>query len=264
MSRPKSKYTRVAVLGFLMLAASMVLWIVGSLIAGQGMGDAAFFGVAVVAGLLGAGIESRFGTAGKAVGIVLALVPLVMLFWVVFSLSAPGSFSEFSGAVLFVVGGLSALGFSIAGIVKRQELLTEATRGEIRAMRIMVGIVAVAVIASGIVTLTGRTSVAAADAAGATQSNMADFMYSPLTYEATAGEPTKIVVHNSDAFAHDFAIEALGVSTGIINPGSDKLVEFTASEPGEFLIRCTLHSFGASEPADAGVDGDMSALLVVK
>ena len=262
VGRMKSKYTRVAVLGFLMLAASMVFWVSGGLLAGQTLSgeEAVMFGGAMLAGLIGAAVETRFGTAGKAVGIVLALAPLVMMFWVAFSLGAPGSFTEFSGAALFVVGGLSALGFSIAGIVKRRDVAAHATRGEMRAMRIMVGIVALALVASAIMTVTGRTSVDAAAAAGATEATMKNFKFAPGTYEATAGEPTKFVVQNSDAFVHDFAIEALGVSTGIINPGSEKLVEFTAAEPGEYLIRCTLHS-GTGDTID---DGEMKAMLTVK
>lgn len=266
MGRPKSKYTRVAVLGFLMLAASMVFWVTGGLLAGQtlGGGEAAMFGGVVLVGLAGAAVEWRFGTAGKSVGIVLALAPLVAMFWVAFSLFAPASFSEFGGAVLFVAGGLSALGFSIAGIVKRREVATHATRGETRAMQIMVGIVALALVASAILTLTGRTSVDAAAAAGATQATMENFKFAPGTYEATAGEPAKFVIHNSDAFVHDFAIEALGVSTGLINPGSQQLVEFTAAEAGEYRIRCTLHSGADTPDSEASVNGDMSALLVVK
>ena len=266
VGRPKSKYTRVAALGFLMLAASMVFWITGGLIAGQSLGgeEVVMFGATIVAGLIGAVVVSRFGTAGKAVGIVLALVPLVMMFWVAFSLFAPGAFSEFSGAVLFVVGGLSALGFSIAGIARRNTVATEALPGEVRAMRIMVAIVALGIVASAIVTLTSRTSVEASVAASATTATMQNFAFSPATYEATAGDSAQFVIHNSDAFVHDFAVEALGVDPVMVNPGSEKLVEFTAAEPGEYLIRCTLHSGSDTQPSEAGQDGDMSALLVVK
>jgi plastocyanin len=265
VGRPKSKYTRVAALGFLLLAAGMVTWIAGGLLAGQSLGgeELSFLGGTVVVGLVGAAVVWRFGTAGKAVGILLALAPLVMMFWVAFSLAAPGAFAEFSGAVMFLVGGLSALGFSIAGIVRRREIVMEATRGETRAMRIMVGLVAVAMLASAVVTVTGRTTVDAATAAGAAQVGMKNFAFTTSTYEATAGEPTKFVVHNGDAFVHDFAIDALGVNSGIINPGSEKLVEVTAPA-GEYLIRCTLHSGADGTPADAGKDGSMSALLTVK
>lgn len=261
----KSKYTRPAVLGFLLMGAGMLLWLAAGLIAGQSMGDMAMFllGPAVVA-LVGAAVVWKFRTAGKAVGIVLALVPLVGMFWVAFSLAAPGAFAEFTGAAMFLVGGLSALGFSIAGLVRRRELVQEASHGEVRAMRIMVALVALAAVSSAVVTLTSRTSVEASVAAGATTATMQNFAFSPTTYEATAGEPAKFVVHNGDAFVHDFSIEALGVDAVMINPGSSKLVEFTAVEPGEYRIRCTLHSGSEAPDSEASVNGDMSAVLVVK
>ena len=131
-------------------------------------------------------------------------------------------------------------------------------------MRILVALVAVAMAASAVLTITGRTTVDAAAAAGAVPVSMADFQFSPTSYEATAGEPTKLVVHNSDAFLHDINIEAVGVATTAINPGSQKLIEFTATEPGEYLIRCTLHSSSDTPTGEAGLNGDMSALLVVK
>lgn len=266
VGRMKAKYTRLAVLGFLMLAASMVFWVSGGLIAGQTLAppEMVMFGGATIVGLIGAAVVWRFGTAGKAAGIVLALLPLVAMFWVAFSLAAPASFSEFSGAVLFVVGGLSALTGSIAGLVRRRHVAAEATAGEARAMRILVGLVAVAMVASAVLTVTGRTSVDAAAAAGALPATMADFKFSPGAFEATAGEPTKLVVHNGDAFLHDINIESVGVATTAINPGSEKLIEFTAAEPGEYLIRCTLHSSADTAPSEAGLNGDMSALLTVR
>lgn len=265
VGRPKSKYTRVAALGFLLMTAGMVMWVAGGLIAGQTLGvEGLFFGGAALFGLAGAAVVWRFGTAGKAVGIVLALAPLVMMFWVAFSLAAPAAFSEFSGALMFIGGGLTALGFNIASLVKRREVAVEATAGETRAMRVVVGIIALGMVASAVMTVTGRTSVDAAVAADATAVSMENFHFSPASYEATAGEPTKLVVHNSDAFLHDIAIPALGVDPVTINPGSQKLVEFTAAEPGEYLIRCTLHSGTNDDPAAAGEGDSMSALLVVK
>lgn len=265
VGRPKSKYTRVAALGFLLMAAGLLLWIAAGLIAGQSMGEmGVFFGGGAAVALIGAGTVWRFGTVGKAVGILLAVAPLVMMFWVAFSLGAPGAFAEFTGALMFVVGGLTALGFTIASLVRRRELAAAAAPGETRAMRVIVGIIALGMVASAVMTVTGRTSVEASVAAGATSATMSDFAFSPATYEATAGETTTFVVHNSDAFVHDFAIEALGVDPVMVNPGSEKLVEFTAAEPGEYLIRCTLHSGSNEDPSKAGENRSMSALLVVK
>jgi plastocyanin len=258
---PKAKWTRVAVLGFLLMAAGLALWIVGGLIAGQSMGeDGMFFGGGILAALIGAGVVWRFGTPGKAVGALLAFLTMGAFFWVAFSLGGPAAFVEFSGAVMFVMGAFTALGYSIGAIVRRRELHTEATRGESRAMRIMLAIVALAMVVSGVLNFTSRTTVDAAAAAGATEVAMSNFEFAPATLEATAGEAS-VLVTNSDAFNHDFAIESLDINTGLIGPGSQKLVEIDAPA-GEYFFRCTLHS--DSDPATAGQDGNMSGMLTIK
>ena len=256
----KAKWTRVATLGFLLIASGMALWIVGGLIAGQSLGEEGmFFGGAIAAALVGAGVVWQFGTVGKAIGIVLALGIMMMLFWVAFSLGAPGAFVEFSGAVMFVVGAFTALGYSIAGIVRRSVVAAEPTRGEKRAMRIMLGIVAVALVVSAVLNFTGRTTVAAA--AGDTKVTMSNFEFDPATYEVPAGETARLAVYNSDAFSHDFAIPQLDIATGLIEPGSGQLVEINAPA-GEYAIYCTLHSMDPSKETPS--PDDMGAVLTVK
>src|SRR5687767_2376984 len=89
VGHPKSKWTRVAALGFALVAAGMVLWIVGGLIAGQALGESSFFAIAIVASLIAAGLVWRFGTVGKAIAIFLGIATMVMFFWVAFSLGMP-------------------------------------------------------------------------------------------------------------------------------------------------------------------------------
>lgn len=255
----KSKWTRVATLGFLLIAAGMAMWIVGGLVAGQSIGEeTAFLGGAIVVGLAGAALTAKLGTVGKAIGIVLALAVMVMMFWVAFSLGVPSAFVEFSGAVMFVVGAFTALGYSIGGIVRRNEVAPEATRGETRAMRIMLGIVALAMIVSAVLNVTTRTSIAAPD--GAIAAEMTNFEFAPTTFKAAAGEATTFAIHNSDAFTHDFAIPALDVESGLVTPGSEKLVEINAPA-GEYTIYCQLHSnTDVKDPKEAG----MAATLLVE
>lgn len=255
----KSKWTRVATLGFLLIAAGMALWIVGGLVAGQSLGEETMFlGGAIVVGLAGAALTSKLGTVGKSIGIVLALAVMVMMFWVAFSLGVPSAFVEFSGAVMFVVGAFTAFGYSIGGIVRRHEVAAEPTRGETRAMRVMLGIVALAMVVSAVLNMTTRTSVAAPD--GSTAVVMTSFEFSPATFQAPAGEATTFAISNSDAFTHDFAIPALDVESGLITPGSEKLVEVNAPA-GEYTIYCQLHSDTSTEdPKEAG----MAANLIVE
>ena len=261
-AHPKAKWSRIAALGFLLMAGGLVLWIVGGLIYGQEMGeDGMFFGGGVLAALIGAGLVWKAGTVGKAIGAVLALLTMGSFFWVAFSLGGPAAFVEFSGAVMFVVGAFSALGYSIAAIVRRNDLHAEASRGESRAMRIILGVVVLAMVVSGVLNLTSRTTVDAAAAAGAAQVTMSSFEFAPATLEATAGEGGQLVITNSDAFNHDFEIAELDIKTGLIGPGSQKLVELNAPA-GEYFFRCTLHS--DDDPATAGKDGNMSGTLTVK
>lgn len=259
--RAKAKWTRVASLGFLLIAGGMILWIVGGLIAGQSMGEeVGMFAGAIVASLVGAFVVQRFGTVGKAIAIVLALAIMAMLFWVAFSLGAPGAFVEFSGAVMFVVGVFSAIGYSIGAIVRRNQLHEETTKGEARAMRIMLGIVVLAMLVSAVLNVTTRPSVDAAAASGATAVTMDSFEFEPATMQASAGEATQLLVHNGDAFTHDFAIPALDIDSGLLAPGGEKLVEVNAPA-GEYTFYCTLHSdTGEKDPEEAG----MAGVLTVK
>lgn len=241
VGRPRSKWTRVAALGFTLVAAGLVLWIAGMAIAGQSLGeDGVFLAGGVVAALLAAGAVWRFGTAGKAVAIVLGLAVMVMMFWVAFSVSQPASFVEFSGAVMWLVGVLTGVGYTIGSIVRRSTLVTEATRGETMAMRVMLGIVALALVVSAVLNVTMRTSVETAAAAGATTVDVANFEFEPATMEVAAGQPAQVLVHNSDAFAHNFVVEELDVNSGVLTPGSEKLVEINAAA-GDYQVLCTLH-----------------------
>ena len=258
--RPLAKWTRVASLGFLLVAAGLLFWIVGGLVAGQSFGNSTFFLGGAVVALIAAGVVRRFGVAGKAVGILLGLALLGAFFWIAFSLGIPHAFVEFSGAVMFVVGILTGIGYSIAAIVRRGETHAEATRGEGRAMRVMLGLVALALVVSAILNVTTRTTVDAAAAEGATQATMSDFAFDPETYETAAGDST-FLVHNGDAFTHDFTIPGLNVESGLIAPGSEQLVEIKGAPAGDYTIYCTLHSnTDENDPSEAG----MAAVLTVK
>ncbi len=256
----KAKWTRVATLGFLLMAGALALWIVGGLAAGQSLGEEGmFFGGGILAALIGATLMWKVGTAGKAIAVVLALLTMGALFWVAFSLGAPAAFVEFSGAVMFVMGGFTALGYGIGAIVRRNDMHTDATRGENRVMRIMLGIVVLAMVVSGVLNLTSRASVAAP--AGAVTVEQSNFTFAPTTYEAPAGEDTQFVIHNGDAFTHDFVIPSLDIESGLITPGSEKLITVNAPA-GEYAIYCTLHSSDTSR--DVPAEGDMAAVLSVK
>ena len=93
-------------------------------------------------------------------------------------------------------------------------------------------------VVSCVLQLTSRTIETAA-AGAATQVTMSSFEFSPGEYQVAPDTATSFQVHNSDAFTHNFVIEALDVNT-LVPPGSQKVVEVTAPA-GDYEILCTLH-----------------------
>lgn len=84
------------------------------------------------------------------------------------------------------------------------------------------------------VTASGTIEIVATDEAG-------QFRFSPDRIEVAAGQQVTVRVVNRGASAHDFAVPDLGVETGLIDPGQEKTITFTApSNPGEYRFICTV------------------------
>jgi uncharacterized cupredoxin-like copper-binding protein len=104
--------------------------------------------------------------------------------------------------------------------------------------------------------------------------NAADFSFSPATFEAVAGQPVKIVVHNTSAQIHDFTIEAIplnGMAQGAggsaehmhmtgdsavhvaANAGATSTIEFTPSTSGTYEFECSVAGH-----KDAGMVGTLT------
>lgn len=84
------------------------------------------------------------------------------------------------------------------------------------------------------VTASGVIEVVATDEAG-------QFRFSPDRIEVAAGQQVTFRVLNRGASAHDLAVPDLGVETGQIDPGGEKVITFTApSNPGEYRLVCTV------------------------
>ena len=238
--RETSKYTGVVALGLVLMGAAVVVIVAAGLMAGQSMGEeAATFTIAIVAAAVGAIAVWRFGTVGKIVGLLATLAVISQVFWLVFAMFQPTSFADFSGGVMFLIGVVYSLGWGIAGIVRRNRIETEPTRGETRMVRGALAVVVLAMILSGVLQITSQTSVDASAAAGATPVSQTNLDFSPAAYEVAAGEPSSFLVHNSDAFTHNFVIEELDINE-LLSPGSERLIEVTAPA-GEYKILCTLH-----------------------
>ncbi|HVM14288.1 MAG TPA: cupredoxin domain-containing protein [Egibacteraceae bacterium] len=257
--RRRAAYTRVAVAGLLLAASAPALGLAAVLVAGMPLGEeGVFFGVMIVVPLLGAGLAWRFGAWAKVLAAVLSLGMGLMLHWMAFGLSYPASFADFVPGVLLPLGVVLGLGGSVAALVahRRGHHDTAATRGERRALGVALAIAGLAVIGSGMASVLAHDSVeAAADAVPVT---ISEFAFAEGSYEVAAGEPTSMLVHNSDAFVHTFTIPELGIDETVL-PGSDVLVDVTA-EPGTYTLYCRPHSnLDEPDPAEAGMAGTVIA-----
>ena len=70
---------------------------------------------------------------------------------------------------------------------------------------------------------------------------MKDEIFEPDVLEVPAGSPVTIEVRNAGQENHNFTIDDLETSTGVMHPGDVVTVRFTAPK-GTTAFRCTWHS----------------------
>lgn len=255
--RAPARWSRLASVGLILAALGPVLMLAASL--GWNLGveeELPFFGGAAVVGLIAAFLVRRPGLWTKIVGIVAALLIAGALFWTAFGLSQPTSFFDFMPGLLVMPGALLAIVASIGAIVagRRGRRTARAEGGERTAIRVAVGVAALAAVVTGVLTLTARTSADEAEADEVVR--LADFEFDQATYTYDGG--TSVLVRNDDPFLHTYTVDALGIDE-TLNPGSEAIVVIP-DEPGEYIVYCRPHTFEPEEPAD----DDMAAELRVE
>jgi hypothetical protein len=97
-----------------------------------------------------------------------------------------------------------------------------------------------------------RTTVAAVDAAGATELDMVAFEFEP--HDSVLLADGRLLIHNSDAFAHDFTLEENDLYT-YIGPGGEAVVDLIGLSPGEYEYFCSLHTFETEDGEREGMTG---------
>ena len=243
--------TRLAMLGLGMAAAGPLLFAVIGLIYGFDTGDLGFFLVTGVIALVGVAVVSRRATWAKIVGLVIALVMAVTLWWTIFGLFTPTSVVDFVGGLLVLPGVIVALVGCITALRSRDRTDGAVGGGERRALRIVPGVVAVLALLSLVLTLTARESVdAPADAVPVT---MTDFNFEPETLSVEGG--STVVVRNDDPFVHTFTVDALDVAE-TVTPGSEALITIP-SEPGTYVFYCEPHTSDADDPTEDDMAGTL-------
>lgn len=261
VARARVAYSLVATTGLLLLGLAPILMVVISALSGVSLGgDAVGVALAIAIPLIAAVLCWRYGAWSKVVAIAVALLAVGGMFWLAFGLAYPASFGDFVTGMSFVLGVVLTLGGSIAALVqgRRRNLTSTATPAERRIIIGAVAILAVAVVASGIMTFLAGRAVASADG---TPVDMADFAFAEGTYTVPAETPTTLTVHNSDGFVHNLAVPGLDVDAVTVMPGADAVVELPAAPAGTYTIYCTLHSdVEQPDPQEAG----MAATLVIE
>jgi plastocyanin len=257
---PRPFYKRVAALGYILIALTGIISTLVGLINGN-TEEISFTLPILVIGLLLAGAIWRFGTWALVVGGILALLVLVLLVpFSTFTLSHPESASEFIPLVLLVAGALLAVVGAVVLIVqgRRHTLRMTATPNEAMALKVFLGVVAVLILASLVMTMTTPRTVSADTRAGATVIDQKNFSFSPSAWTVKSGETVRFVVRNGDSTLHSFTLDDAKVNVAI-PPGTERLIEFKAPAAGSYVFYCIPHS-----DASTGMRTGMTGVLVVQ
>ena len=253
-------YVRVSALGFGMIALTGLVAIVIGLVNGSLANSAGFAIVFIVVGLLVAGLVWRFGRWALILSALLSLALLGLLGpFSLFNLGHPESGSEFIPIVLLLAGALLGLVGSVVAIVqwRRKTDRADGTRAERLALTGLLGVVAVAILLSTVLTLASHTSVSAQVKASATGVEIHNFAFAPNSLQVKAGDTVRLVVRNDDTSLHTFTLPQAGVNVAV-PPGSEKLIEFKAPAAGAYQWYCIPHS-DASGSTRTGMVGTLKS-----
>ena len=174
-------YTRIAVLGLLLFALGIVLHMVLSFIQGA-TDDLAFFAVFVVSALVVAGLAWRLGTWALAVAAAFALINLgVHGQFLLYPLRHPSSAFDFSLSLLVAAGLLTSLVAAAVAFAQQRRGIAPTTVST--AERSVLGVAAAVLVGlfllSGVLALTGRTTVSMEARARAIEVDMRKIRFEP-------------------------------------------------------------------------------------
>jgi hypothetical protein len=105
----KARWSRLAALGLVLAGLGPLLFLVAGVFWGLDVSeDIPFFGITGALALIAAFLVARFGTWAKVVGIVVALLLGLALFWTAFGLASPTSFFDFVPGLLVMPSSRSS------------------------------------------------------------------------------------------------------------------------------------------------------------
>lgn len=245
----RARWSRLASVALLVAATGPILMFAASLIWGLDMGDATFFAVGAVLAFAGALLMRSRRTPVRALGLVVALLVGMMLFWTAFGLASPDSFFDFVPGLLVIPGALTAIVAGIAAIraQRRGDVVRRAGGGERKVMAVGAGLIGLLAVASAALTLTGRDTVDAADADVTIA--MSDFEFETDSAQVVMEPGDVVLVRNDDPFLHTFTIEELGIDV-VLGPGSEELVTIPEDGSGEYVLYCEPHTNDPDDPSE--------------
>jgi len=259
VGKQRSRWTTLATIGLVMIGLAPALMLGAGLAYGMDTSDqVGFFSAVIGASLIAALLVWSFGWWAKVIGILVALGGAGAMFWTAFGLAQPASFFDFVPGMLVIPGAVIALVSCIAAIVagRRGHTGPRAAGGERILARVVIGLLVLAMVASGLLTYTGRETVA--DASSADQTVKArNFEFDPVEFEVDGGD--KILVQNDDAFFHTFTIDELDISVQL-GPGSQALVD-VPDRSGTYRFYCVPHSSPTPEEAEPEENLDPEVVL---
>lgn len=253
----RARWTRLAVLGLLMVAAGPALFLVAVLVYGLNFGDTGgFFAIIMAVPLLGAILVWWFGWWAKVVGIIAALLPALAMFWTAFGFARPNSFFDFVPPTLLIPGAFIAVFSCIGAIVagRRQHAGTAATGGERKAVRVVLGVVLLLAALSAALTLSGQSRVSEPQRGPVI--NLKNNEFQPKDLELRQGDT--ILLRSDDPFFHTFTIDALSIDEAF-TPGDEVLVRIP-DRPGNYIFYCRPHTERPEDPEE----NDMAGTLTVE
>ncbi len=226
-------YTRVAALGFALIALTGLVYLSIALI-GNSVGDAWDFTLTfMVVGVLVTVSLLRFGAWAQVLAAVLSFLALAsVLPFTTRILMNPEDGADFIPLMFLLFGAVLGFAGSIAGLIQRRRhtMRITATRAESLGLKAVLVALAVLVISSLVLTVAARTPLPAEAKANSVSLDVKSYKFSPDQLRAKAGSTVKLVVKNEDATMHTFTLDAAGVDASL-PPGAERLIEFQAPAP---------------------------------
>ena len=246
-------YTRVTIVGLVVYA--LLFEAIGVLFAALGEYFLIVFAsIFAIPTIVFAGLAWRFGKWLVLVAGIWALLNVALhAASIASALGHVNSFFDFGIALPLTIALIVATVTAFVGFEKlRRGTATIEGAREVRVLLAAVAVVVVSLmVVSGVLHLTGRETVSAANKEGAVAVNMEKTEFDPTTVRVRAGEAAKLVVKNSDLGIHTFTIEELAVDVSILGR-SETLIELPSAAAGSYRYICTVPGHG-----------DMKGTLVV-